>query len=81
MEVKPGDVLRALMRHGDPEGDPDGNEEASGPVELYRIHILSVDGESVVYRRQGGEPGETTRTILQAAVERGDIAKVPEDAG
>ena len=78
MDVRVGDKFRALFRKRDPEG----NLEASEPVELYRMEILTIDGESIVYRREGGQPGEITRTILQAALERGDVVKIVEkDSG
>jgi len=71
-------MFQALVHQRDPEGDL----EASDPIELYRMQILSVDGETIVYRREGGEPGEITRTILQAALERGDVVKIGEkDSG
>ena len=74
MDVTVGDRFQALLRQSDPESDL----EASVPIELYRMQILSIDGESIVYRRDGGEAGEITRTILQAALERGDVVKLDE---
>ena len=74
MDVRVGDMFQALLRRTDAEGNPEGSE----PIELYRMQILSIDGESIIYRREGGESGEVTRSILQAAVDRGDVVKVTE---
>ena len=70
MEVRVGDMFQAVFRQRDPQG------KATDPIELYRMQILRVDGESIVYRREGGKPAEITRTILQAALERGDVVKI-----
>ena len=75
MDVKVGDVFRALLR----KDDSDDDLQASDPIELYRMQILRIDGESIVYHREGGNPGEVTRTILQAALERGDVVKVAKE--
>ena len=78
MRFAVGDRFKALLHQSDTEGD----SEASHTVELYRMQILSIDGESIVYRREGGKGGEVTRTILQAALERGDVVKIDEtDSG
>ena len=74
MKFAVGDRFKALLHHRDLEDD----SEASAPTELYRMQILSIDGESIIYHREGGKPGEVTRTILQAALERGDVVKIAE---
>lgn len=69
MQIRAGDMFKALLRQSEADAEP---------IELHRIEIVSVDGDCVVYRRVGGDSGEMTVAILQAAIDRGDVVKVGE---
>ena len=71
MIIQTGDAFEAVLRR---EAD-DGPSDHPQRIEGYRITILSVSGERVAYRRTGSAPSETTLSILQEAIHRGDLVK------
>jgi hypothetical protein len=72
MPIQPGDVFEAVLKRAGADGESNHRERIAG----YRLIILSVSGEKVGYQREGSAPSETTLSILQDAIHRGDLVRV-----
>jgi hypothetical protein len=76
MMIKPGDVFEAILKRADADGEAKHRERFDG----YRITILRVSGEKVVYQRAGNAASETTLFILQDAIHRGDLVRSTDES-
>ncbi len=70
MAINIGDVYQAMMPADEGNGAP------RQPVAGYAMTILAIDGEAVRYQRMGSRPTDTTLSVLQASIDRGDLLRV-----